>query len=146
MSPYTYDEIKIGQSASVTKTISEYDIYTFAGVTGDFNLAHINAAYAEGTSFKTRIAHGMLTASFISTVLGMHLPGPGSIFISNTVNFIAPVHINDTITTTCEVIEKLEKGRVKFKTTVVNQKGEIVLIGESLVRAPRSKVVLNSGN
>ena len=136
---YTYDEIQIGQTASVAKTISEYDVYTYAGVTGDFNPAHIDAPYAEGTFFKGRIAHGMLTASFVSTVLGMHLPGPGAIFISNTANFLAPVHIGDTITTTCEVIEKLEKGKVRLKSTVTNHNGEVVMIGESLVSAPKAK-------
>jgi len=139
MSSYPYDEIQIGQAASVTKTISEFDIYAFAGVTGDFNPAHINAPYAEGTFFKTRIAHGMLTASFVSTVLGMYLPGTGTIFISNTANFLAPVHIGDTITTTCEVIEKLDKGRVRLKSTVTNQNGEVVLTGESLVSAPKAR-------
>jgi len=108
-------------------------------VTGDFNPAHINAAYAEGTFFKTRIAHGMLTASFVSTVLGMHLPGTGAILISNSANFLAPVQIGDTITATCEVIEKMEKGRVKLKSSIANQKGEIVLTGESLVSAPKVK-------
>ena len=139
MSSYTYDEIQVGQTASVTKTISEYDVYAYAGVTGDFNPAHINAAYAEGTFFKTRIAHGMLTASFVSTVLGMHLPGTGAILISNSANFLAPVQIGDTITATCEVIEKMEKGRVKLKSSIANQKGEIVLTGESLVSAPKVK-------
>lgn len=139
MKSYTYDEIEIGQTASVTKTISEFDIYTFAGITGDFNPAHINAPYAEGTFFKTRIAHGMLTASFISTVLGMHLPGAGAIFISNSVNFVAPVRIGDTITTTCEVVEKLEKGRVRLSATITNQNGDVVLTGESLVSAPKAK-------
>jgi len=134
---YTYDEIEIGQSASVTKTISEYDVYAFAGITGDFNPAHINAPYAEGTFFKERIAHGMLTASFVSTVLGMYLPGPGTIFVSNTANFLAPVNLGDTITTICEVAEKLEKGKVLLKTTVTNQRGEVVMTGESLVKAPR---------
>jgi 3-hydroxybutyryl-CoA dehydratase len=139
MSSYTYDEIQIGQTASVTKTIGEYDIYAYAGVTGDFNPAHIDAAYAEGTFFKTRIAHGMLTASFISTVLGMHLPGTGAILISNSVNFLAPVHIGDSITAPCEVFEKMEKGRVRLKSAVTNQKGEVVLTGESLVIAPKGK-------
>jgi len=139
MKSYTYDEIQIGQSASVTKTISEYDVYTFAGITGDFNPAHIDAPYAEGTFFKERIAHGMLTASFVSTVLGMYLPGPGAIFISNTANFLAPVRIGDTITATCEVIEKLEKGKVKLKSTVTNQHGDAVMTGECLVSAPKAK-------
>ena len=139
MKSYTYDEIQVGQAASVTKTISEYDVYTYAGVTGDFNPAHIDAPYAEGTFFKGRIAHGMLTASFVSTVLGMYLPGPGAVFISNTANFLAPVRIGDTITTTCEVIEKLEKGKVKLKSTVTNHNGDVVMTGESLVSAPKAK-------
>ena len=137
MKSYTYDEIEIGQNASVTKTISEYDVYAFAGITGDFNPAHINAPYAESTFFKERIAHGMLTASFVSTVLGMYLPGPGTIFVSNTANFLAPVNLGDTVATTCEVSEKLEKGKVLLKTTVTNQRGEVVMTGESLVKAPR---------
>jgi len=142
MSSYTYDQIHIGQTASVTKTISEYDVYAYAGVTGDFNPAHINEVYAEGTFFKTRIAHGMLTAGFVSTVLGMHLPGTGAILISNSANFLAPVHIGDTITATCEVIEKMEKGRVRIRSTVSNQNGEVVLTGESLVSAPKVKKTL----
>ena len=139
MKSFTYDEIEIGQSASVTKTISEFDVYSFAGVTGDFNPAHVNAPYAETTFFKTRIAHGMLTASFISTVLGMHLPGPGTIFISFSVNFTAPVYIGDTITATVELIEKLDKGKLRFKAAITNQKGETVLTGENLVSAPKAK-------
>ena len=139
MKSYTYDEIEIGQSASVTKTISEYDVYAYAGITGDLNPAHINAPYAEGTFFKTRIAHGMLTASFISTVLGMYLPGPGAILISNTVNFLAPVRIGDTITAVCEVVEKLDKGKIKLKSTITNQNGEVVMTGEGLVSAPKPK-------
>jgi len=139
MNCYTYDEIQIGQTASVTKTISEYDVYAYAGVTGDFNPAHINAPYAEGTFFKGRIAHGMLVASFISTVLGMYLPGIGTILISNTANFLAPVRIGDTITATCEAVEKLEKGKVKFKNTVTNQNGDLVMNGESLISAPKAK-------
>ena len=139
MKPYTYDDIQIGQIASVTKTISEYDVYAYAGVTGDFNPVHINAPYAEGTFFKERIAHGMLTASFVSTVLGMYMPGPGTIFISNTASFLAPVRIGDTITATCEVIEKLDKGKIRLKSTVTNQDGEVVLTGESLVSPPKAK-------
>ncbi|MCL2216783.1 MAG: MaoC family dehydratase [Defluviitaleaceae bacterium] len=139
MQIYTYDDIQIGQSASVTKTISEYDVYAYAGIIGDFNPVHINAPYAEGTFFKERIAHGMLTASFVSTVLGMYLPGPGAIFISNTANFLAPVRIGDTITTICTVAEKLEKGRVRLESVITNQHGETVMTGESLVSVPKSK-------
>ena len=139
MKSFTYDELEIGQNASVSKTISEYDVYTFAGVTGDLNPVHVNGPYAEGTFFKKRIAHGMLTASFVSTVLGMYLPGPGSIFISNSANFLAPVYFGDTITATCTVIEKLEKGRVKLEAKVTNQNGDIVMTGENMVSVPRKK-------
>jgi len=135
----TYDDLQIGQSASVTKTISEYDVYTYAGITGDFNPVHINAPYAEGTFFKERIAHGMLVASFVSTVLGTKLPGPGAVFISNTANFLAPVRFGDTITATCTVVEKMEKGRVKLEASVTNQNGETVMTGESLVSVPKAK-------
>ena len=138
MKSYTYDELQIGQSASVTKTVSESDVYAFAGITGDFNPAHIDAVYAEKTFFKERIAHGMLAASFISTVLGMYLPGPGTVFVSNSVSFTAPVRFGDTITATCEVAEKLEKGKVRLKAVVTNQNGDTVITGESVVSAPRS--------
>ena len=77
----TIDELELGQSAQFSKTISESDVYLYAGITGDFNPAHINQAYAENTAFKTRIAHGMLTAGFISNLLGTQLPGPGSIYL-----------------------------------------------------------------
>ena len=137
MNSYSYDDIQIGQTASVTKTISEYDIYSFAGLTGDFNMTHVNEPYAKSTLFEGRVAHGMLTASFVSTVLGMYLPGAGTIFISNMANFLAPVRINDTITATCEVIEKLEKGKIKLKSTITNQRDEVVMTGESIVKAPK---------
>ena len=92
------NEIKVGDSAEFAKTISETDIYMFAGVTGDFNPAHINEAYAQNTFFKTRIAHGMLPAGFISAVLGTQLPGPGTIYMRQELNFTAPVRIGFCIT------------------------------------------------
>ena len=125
---YTINELKIGQSATFTKTIAESDVYLFAGVTGDFNPAHVNAPYAEGTFFKERIAHGMLSASLISTVLGTQLPGQGSIYAEQKVTFRAPVHFGDTITAKVEVEEiVLEKNRVKMKTTCTNQNDTVVL-------------------
>jgi 3-hydroxybutyryl-CoA dehydratase len=140
MSPYLYDEIFIGQKASISKTISEYDVYCFAGLSGDMNPAHIDEVYAGKTFFKTRIAHGMLLGGLISAVLGMKLPGTGTIFISNQMNFLAPVLFGDTVTATCEVIEKLEKGRIKMKTEVTNQNAVVVANGESVVSTPRVKV------
>lgn len=94
----TIHEMKVGDIAEFSKTVSELDIYLYAGVTGDLNPAHINEAYASKTFFKTRIAHGMLAAGFISAVLGTQLPGPGAIYIRQELNFLAPVRIGDTIT------------------------------------------------
>lgn len=134
----TFDELSVGQSARFSKTISEADIYLYAGISGDFNPAHVNEEYAATTFFKTRIAHGMLTASFISTLVGTILPGPGSIYMSQTLQFLAPVKIGDTVTAIAEVAEIIaDKKRVRLKTWCVNQKGTTVLDGEALVSPPR---------
>lgn len=133
----TYDELKIGDSASFSKTVSETDIYLFAGVTGDLNPAHVNAVAAADNMFKQRIAHGMLTASFISTVLAMKLPGPGVIYVGQDLQFRGPVFIGDTVTATVECSEKIEQRKwVKFKTTVTNQDGKVVVAGEATVIPP----------
>jgi 3-hydroxybutyryl-CoA dehydratase len=135
---YTIDQLEIGQRASFSKTVSETDVYLFAGITGDFNPAHINQAYAEKTAFKTRIAHGMLSAGFISTVLGCQMPGPGTIYISQNLKFTAPVTIGDTITATAEIVEILtERKRVRIRTVCTNQDDKEVLVGEALVSPPR---------
>jgi 3-hydroxybutyryl-CoA dehydratase len=135
----TIKELKVGDAARIQKTISEADVYLYAGITGDLNPAHVNEEYAKNTFFKTRIAHGMLTAGYISTVLGNRLPGPGSIYIHQSVNFLAPVHFGDTITAQAEVSTiDLEKNRVKLKTTCMNQEGTIVLDGEAIVSPPKS--------
>ena len=134
----TIDELSVGQTASFTKTVSESDVYLFAGITGDFNPAHVNEAYAKNTAFKTRIAHGMLSAGLISNVLGNQLPGPGTIYMQQQLNFRAPVAIGDTITATVEVIEILrEKKRVRLKTVCTNQDSVVVLDGEALISPPR---------
>jgi len=135
----TISELKVGDSAEFSKTISEADVYLYAGVTGDLNPAHINEAYAQNTFFKTRIAHGMLSAGFISAVLGMQLPGPGTIYMRQELSFRAAVRIGDTITARAEVIEiNTEKNRVRLKTTCVNQEGTLVLDGEALVSPPKA--------
>ncbi len=134
----SYDELVMGEKASFTKTISEYDVYSFAGITADQNPAHINEIYANETFFKKRIAHGMLVSSLISTVLGMNLPGPGTIYMKQNLSFLVPVYFGDTITAEVEVIEKLEeKKRIRLKTTCINQDGKIVVDGEALVSPPR---------
>ena len=134
----TIDELRVGDAAEFSKTISESDIYLYAGVTGDLNPAHINEVYAAKTFFKTRIAHGMLLAGFISTVVGNKLPGPGTIYVRQELNFLAPVHIGDTITAKAEVIEIIsEKNRTKLKTTCMNQDGITLLDGDALVSPPK---------
>jgi 3-hydroxybutyryl-CoA dehydratase len=135
----TIDQIKVGDAAELTKTVSETDIYLYAGITGDFNPAHVNETYAQTTFFKTRIAHGMLTAGFISAILGTKFPGPGTIYLKQELSFMAPVMIGDTITAKAEVVEVVaEKNRVRLKTTCTNQQGKMVLDGEALVLAPKA--------
>jgi len=138
MTGKTIDELKAGDAAEFGKTVSESDIYLYAGVTGDFNPAHLNEAYAEKTHFKTRIAQGMLTAGFISGLLGVSLPGPGTIYIRQELDFLAPVRIGDTIQARVEVIEIMnEKNRVRLQTTCTNQNGAKVLDGQAIVSPPK---------
>jgi len=134
----TYDELNVGDSASFEKTIAETDVYQFAGIIGDFNPAHINARHAEGTKFGKRIAHGMLSGSLFSTVFGTKLPGEGSIYLSQSLNFVAPVFLGDTVKATVTVKEKLEKGRVKFDCVAENQDGTAVVTGEAILLPPRA--------
>lgn len=135
----TIDELKIGEKELFAKTIAESDVYLYAGITGDLNPAHINDEYASNTFFKTRIAHGMLTAGFISAIIGTRLPGPGTIYIGQNLKFKAPVRIGDTITAVVKVTEIIkEKNRVKMKTTCVNQEGTVVLDGEAFVSPPKA--------
>jgi 3-hydroxybutyryl-CoA dehydratase len=134
----TIEELQIGLSARFSKTITEADVYLFAGITGDLNPAHVDEEFAKNTFFKTRIAHGMLTAGFISTIIGTMLPGPGSIYIRQEVNFLKPVRIGDTVTATAEVAEVMaEKKRVRLNTFCTNQNGEVVLDGLAIVSPPR---------
>lgn len=130
----TIQDIQVGDSATFAKTISEGDVYLFAGITGDFNPAHVDEAYAQGTFFKGRIAHGMLCGGLISAVLGTKLPGPGAIYIEQTMKFLAPVRFGDTVTAKVEAIEILaSENRVRFRTTCENQDGKIVVDGEAVV-------------
>ena len=134
----TYDELQLGECATFTKTLSETDIYLFAGITGDMNPAHVDAVSAAQGVFKQRIAHGMLSASFISTVIAMKLPGPGTIYAGQNLQFRGPVFIGDTVTARVEVSEKIEARQwVKLKTTVTNQDGKLVVDGEATVIPPK---------
>ncbi|SCK16781.1 MaoC family dehydratase [Vogesella sp. LIG4] len=131
-----FEDIQIGDSAEYAKTITEADILMFAAVSGDDNPVHINQEYAEASMFGTRIAHGMLTASLISTVVGTRLPGEGTIYLSQSTRFKAPVKIGETVTARATVIElDAAKKRVKLATQCL-VKGKVILDGESLVIAP----------
>ena len=134
----TIDELKVGDTAKFSKTISESDIYLFAGITGDLNPAHVNEDYAKNTFFKTRIAHGMLSASFISAVIGTMLPGPGTVYMRQEVSFLAPVKIGDTVTAIVEVAEIMaDQKKVRLKTYCINQENKTVVDGEAIVSPPR---------
>lgn len=134
----TINELNMGDTAEFSKTVAESDIYLYAGVTGDFNPAHIDQEYAQKTFFKSRIAHGMLTAGFISTILGNKLPGPGTIYLRQDLKFLAPVLIGDTITARVEIIDiSVGKNRIRLKTSCINQSGTTVLDGEAVVSPPK---------
>ncbi|HEM6266591.1 TPA: MaoC family dehydratase [Streptococcus suis] len=128
---------EVGQTGSFSKTITETDVVLFAGISGDLNPAHINEVEASKGMFKKRIAHGMLGASLISTVLGMYLPGPGTIYLGQNLKFLKPVAIGDTLTALATIIEKDEKGWLKLETTVTNQEGVVVISGQAKVIPPK---------
>jgi len=132
-------ELKVGNSAQILKTVTETVIHDFAKATGDFNPIHLDQTYAEKTQFKGRIAHGALSIGYISSVLANLLPGPGSIYLSQEIKFLAPVRIGDVITAKVEVVELIpEKNRVKFKTTCTNQNGEVVVDGTAWIMPPKT--------
>jgi len=140
MTGKTIHEIRQGDFAEFAKTVTESDIYLYAGVTGDLNPAHINQTYAQGTFFKGRIAHGMLLGGLISAVIGMKLPGPGTIYVRQELDFLAPAHIGDTVTARAEATEIIaEKNRTWLKTTCTNQSGDLLVDGRALVSPPRHK-------
>lgn len=130
--------MKLGDSASTAKTISESDVYLFAGITGDHNPAHVNEAAASQTPFGGRIAHGILSAGLISAVLAMKLPGPGTIYLGQELKFTKPVRFGDTVTATCTVSELIpEKNIARLDTTCTNQRGEVVIKGTATVMPPK---------
>jgi 3-hydroxybutyryl-CoA dehydratase len=132
----SFEDLSVGQEASLSKTVTEADIAAFAEISGDKNPVHLDAQYAAGTMFKERIAHGMLSAAYISAVFGMKLPGPGAIYISQTLNFKAPVKIGDTVVTTVKVSELIpEKKRARFDC-VCSVNGKPVVQGEAVLMVP----------
>ena len=124
----------IGQTASFTKQITERDVATFADISGDKNPLHLDAAYAEQTPFGERIAHGAFTFALISAALGTELPGPGTVYLSQSLKFIKPVYFGDTVTATVEITAiRADKGIVTLKTECANQHGEKIAEGEAVV-------------
>ena len=132
---HTIEDLHVGQEAIRSNLVTELTILAFADVSGDKNPVHLDASYASGTIFKERIAHGMLSAGFISAVVGMDLPGPGAIYISQTLNFKAPVKIGDTVISTVKVLEILPKRRVRF-STICAVDGKVVVEGEAVMMVP----------
>ncbi|MFD1472430.1 MaoC family dehydratase [Companilactobacillus mishanensis] len=133
-------EIKVGMTDSISKKVTEADVNGFAETTGDHNPAHTDEEYASHTQFKTRIAHGMLGASLISAVLGMKLPGPGTIYLGQDLKFTHPIHFNDVITakvTVKEIIPKKKFNLVILDTTVTNQAGDVAIEGTATVIPPK---------
>ncbi len=134
-----FEDIQVGQRATFGKTITEADVFAFAGVTGDFNPIHVNAEFAKSSMFGKRVAHGMLTASLVNQTL-TNLGGLGTIHLSESVKFLAPVFIGDTVMVVSEVVGKdAAKNRMTVKSTLTNQEGKTVLEGEALIMMPREK-------
>ena len=126
-----------GQHAVFSKTVTEADVVLFAGITGDFNPAHVDEVQAAKSRFGGRIAHGLLSAGFISACIAMKLPGPGTIYLSQSLRFARPVRIGDTVTARVEVVEwNAAKRRARLATTCHNQDGQLVIDGEAMVMVP----------
>lgn len=129
--------LAVGDTAQRTRTVTEADIRAFATASGDENPVHVDPAYAANSRFGRVIAHGMLSASLISAILGNDLPGPGSVYLGQTLSFKAPVYPGDTVTAQVECIKYREDKRIAtFRTTVTNQDGVLVLEGEAVILAP----------
>lgn len=126
----------VGDSAEFTKVLSEEDVYLFAGITGDRNPMHTSREFAATTRFKERVAHGLLTAGTISAVIGTKLPGPGCIYLSQTLEFKAPVFLGDEITARAEIVEVISPKRLRLRTQCFNQKGVLVIDGEAIIVPP----------
>ncbi|EJJ4073681.1 MaoC family dehydratase [Salmonella enterica] len=139
---YTINDMFIGQKACFEKKITESDVLLFSGISGDINPVHINDVVAKESIFGRRVAHGVLVSGLTSAVLGMQLPGEGTIYLGQDNKFRRPVYIGDTVKATCEVIElNTEKNIVRLATTTTNQNNEIVIEGIAVVMAPKKKSI-----
>ncbi len=138
----TYEDLNVGDSATYSRTLTEEELILFAAVSGDVNPLHLDSEFASQTIFKERIAHGMWSGALISAALATVMPGPGTIYLEQTLKFRSPVKLQDVLLVRLTVKEKLPKGRVVFDCLVTNQAGEVVVEGESKVIAPNAKLVL----
>lgn len=137
---YYFEDLEVGMSATYAKTITETDIVMFAGMSGDNNPVHLNHEFASSTMFEGRIAHGMLSAGFISTVLGTKMPGPGCIYLSQNLKFKAPVRANETVTAKVTIIKMIPEKRFVELETICSVNGKPVITGDAVVMVPsRSK-------
>jgi 3-hydroxybutyryl-CoA dehydratase len=135
----TFAELVVGMTVSIQNTVSEQDVIDFARVSGDYNPLHMDEEYAKTTLFGGRIAHGALSASYISAVLGNDLPGPGAVFLELNLKFVRPVRIGNTVVSTAEVVEMIERGN-RVKLSVKGEvEGKIVMRGEATVMVPSGK-------
>ncbi|MDO8696040.1 MAG: MaoC family dehydratase [Pseudomonas sp.] len=134
------DALKVGQTATFNKTVEERDVQLFAAASGDCNPVHLDAEFAATSMFKERIAHGMFSGALISAAIACQLPGPGTIYLGQSLKFSRPVKLGDTLQVRLEVLEKQPKGRVKLATRVFNQRDELVVDGEAEVLAPREQL------
>ncbi|HEY9348623.1 MAG TPA: MaoC family dehydratase [Inquilinus sp.] len=142
---YFFEDLAVGMSANFGKTVTEADILMFSGVSGDTNPVHLNQVYAEGTRFRGRISHGLLSAGFISAVIGTRLPGPGSIYVSQTLQFKAPVRPGDTVTARVSVAGMMpERNRVVLQTRCYVG-DRLVIDGEAVILVPSRGAIASSG-
>ncbi len=145
LSNHTYDEITLGQTATYTKSVQEQDVQMFAAVSGDANPVHLDPDFARNTQFGERIAHGMLTGAYISAALAMELPGPGTIYLNQSLRFRLPVKLGDTLTVKLEVTDKKDRRKlVTLSTNVYNQDEKLVAAGSAEVMAPVEKLTIDA--
>ncbi len=133
---FYFEDLKVGMQDAYTRTITDADVIAFADISGDTNPLHLNPEFAGQTLFKGPIAHGMLTASFISTVIGTKLPGPGCIYVSQNLRFKAPVRVGDTVTATCTISKLIAEKRMIEMQTICSVEGKPVLDGEATILVP----------
>lgn len=135
-----YDELTVGDHATVSHLVTERDLVLFASVSGDVNPVHLDEEFAAATPFKGRIAHGMLSGALISAAIACELPGPGSIYIGQELSFLRPVRLGDELRIELEILEKLPKNRVRIATRILNQEGKKAVDGVATVMAPTEKI------